>query len=417
MRVVKEARAAARAEAEAKGGGRRARAPSRKALESSGRITGLGAVQWMTPEQKVVEKRRKQILREQRQRSMTVGLGPGLVLETYVVPAASVGSASGVADGGREGGKGGEGGTEEAGGEVSNSEPSWQPVPLHILPEAMAMDRQGRKNWRGRPKPVGNGVGGVGSGDGGRGGHSVSGASSPGVDRKLEEGKKSMLGLGSGKNSLSFYSDSNPSGDSSGVKIKIEILDISEEDGEQEKEQGKEKAQEQEQKKNQEQQQEKEKTQDEEKEPKHEAEKVPAGGDNGSTTGAISTLSSAVARPSPATNKEHEGGVSIEGERPSKRAKQTEDDACRSGVEVAPTTTEAEGKAEDQASAMKVEGKGASKKECLAETEGERQGSGALGKAATKEGGEASNVVASACEFGRYDKPSAFGVNGATQSW
>ncbi|CAM9552838.1 unnamed protein product, partial [Laminaria digitata] len=80
MRIAKEARAEAKAEAEARGGGRRARAPSRKILESSGRITGVGAVQWMTAEQRVVEKRRKDLLKEQRKRSMTVGLGPGLVL-------------------------------------------------------------------------------------------------------------------------------------------------------------------------------------------------------------------------------------------------------------------------------------------------------------------------------------------------
>ena len=228
-----------------------------------------------------------------------------------------------------------------------------------------------------------------------------------------------MVGLGSGKRPFSFYSDSNPSGDSSGVKIKIEILDISGEDEEQEKKQGNEKEQQQQpqQKKNQEQQQEIENTEDKEKEQKHEAEEWAADGGNGSTTGATSTLSSAVACPSPAGDKEHEGGVSTEGQRPSKRAKQTEDDTCRSGVEVEPTTAEAETKVEDQASEMKVEGEGAPKKEFRAEGEGEIEGGAALGKAATKEGGEAGNVAASACEFGRCDKPSVFGVNGATQSW
>ncbi|CAM9356527.1 unnamed protein product [Ectocarpus fasciculatus] len=83
MLVLKQAREAARTEAEVNGGGRRPRAPSRRALEASGRLRGEGA-QWMTREKKAEQARVKTELREKRKQSREAGLKVGVVLEAIV---------------------------------------------------------------------------------------------------------------------------------------------------------------------------------------------------------------------------------------------------------------------------------------------------------------------------------------------
>ncbi|CAM9233732.1 unnamed protein product, partial [Hapterophycus canaliculatus] len=113
MTLVRQAREAAKKEAEAAGGGRRPRAPSRRALEASGRLTDEGA-QWMTRERKEEEVRVNAELREQRKQYRAAGLRVGVVLEAFVpgaLPSGAIGSGdgTGVGDGGGE--VGGEGAT------------------------------------------------------------------------------------------------------------------------------------------------------------------------------------------------------------------------------------------------------------------------------------------------------------------
>ncbi|CAM9550959.1 unnamed protein product [Ectocarpus sp. 12 AP-2014] len=83
MLILKQAREAAKTEAEASGGGRRPRAPSRRALEASGRLRGDGA-QWMTREKKAEQARVNTELREKRKKSREAGLKVGVVLEAFV---------------------------------------------------------------------------------------------------------------------------------------------------------------------------------------------------------------------------------------------------------------------------------------------------------------------------------------------
>ena len=120
--VIKQAREAAKKEAEASGGGRRPRAPSRRALEASGRMKGGGA-QWMTREKKAEEDRVKKELREQRRQYRAAGLNVGVVIEAFVAPA--TGGAAG----------GGNGGGCSAGRETEavRDEPGWQKVPPALL--------------------------------------------------------------------------------------------------------------------------------------------------------------------------------------------------------------------------------------------------------------------------------------------
>ncbi|CAB1108336.1 unnamed protein product [Ectocarpus sp. CCAP 1310/34] len=80
MRLLQEARDSARAAAEASGYGRRARAPSRKFLEASGKIVGESA-QWMTREKKEEQARLSLQLKEQRKAAAAAGLKPGEVIE------------------------------------------------------------------------------------------------------------------------------------------------------------------------------------------------------------------------------------------------------------------------------------------------------------------------------------------------
>eukprot|EP00903_Cladosiphon_okamuranus_P019480 g17913.t2 len=111
--LLQQAREAAKREAEARGGGRRARAPSRRALEAAGRMTDQGA-QWMTQKKKEEQARAATELREQRKRYRAAGLKTGVVLEEFVVgtpEAVAVTGAAGSGDSGREGGGGGAGST------------------------------------------------------------------------------------------------------------------------------------------------------------------------------------------------------------------------------------------------------------------------------------------------------------------
>ncbi|CAM9278635.1 unnamed protein product [Ectocarpus sp. 8 AP-2014] len=87
MRLLQEARDSARAAAEASGCGRRARAPSRKFLEASGKMVGESA-QWMTREKKEEQARLSLTLKEQRKAAAAAGLKPGEVIEAATVAVA-----------------------------------------------------------------------------------------------------------------------------------------------------------------------------------------------------------------------------------------------------------------------------------------------------------------------------------------
>ncbi len=123
--VLRQAREEAKKEAEASGGGRRARAPSRRALEASGRMKGGGA-QWMTREKKAEDARVKKELREQRRQYRAAGLNVGVVIEAFVAP--GTGGVAGDGGGGGAGGGGGGRGT----GEVRGG-PGWQKVSPALL--------------------------------------------------------------------------------------------------------------------------------------------------------------------------------------------------------------------------------------------------------------------------------------------
>lgn len=126
--VLKQAREAAKREAEASGSGRRPRAPSRRALEASGRMKDEGA-QWMTREKKAEQARAQKELREQRRQYRAAGLSVGVVVEAYVAngTAAATGTGDGTVGGGGSGG-GGAGLPDPAHGE-----PGWQKVSPALL--------------------------------------------------------------------------------------------------------------------------------------------------------------------------------------------------------------------------------------------------------------------------------------------
>lgn len=85
--LLRQARETAKKEVEATGSGKRPRAPSRRALEASGRMNDQGA-QWMTRKQKAEETRVKTELREKRKQSKAAGLKLGVVLEEIIGGAA-----------------------------------------------------------------------------------------------------------------------------------------------------------------------------------------------------------------------------------------------------------------------------------------------------------------------------------------
>lgn len=99
MKLLLEARLSARAAAEASGSGRRARAPSRKALEASGKLRNDG-MQWLTREKKEEQARFKRTLKEQRKAAAAAGLKAGHVIETLAVPIVAGGAAVGGVEGG-----------------------------------------------------------------------------------------------------------------------------------------------------------------------------------------------------------------------------------------------------------------------------------------------------------------------------
>lgn len=110
--LVRQARETAKKEAEAAGSGKRARAPSRRALEASGRMKDQGA-QWMTREKKAEETRVKTELREQRKQCKAAGLKFGVVLEAFVGETAGT-AANGADAGNGVGGGAGIGGRKGA---------------------------------------------------------------------------------------------------------------------------------------------------------------------------------------------------------------------------------------------------------------------------------------------------------------
>lgn len=93
------------------GTGRRARAPSRKAMEAAGKAEGEGA-QWMTKEKREEQARLSEKLRRQRKAAAAAGLKAGEVLEEYHVPAIPIDAGApppgGEADASFDGGSGGD---------------------------------------------------------------------------------------------------------------------------------------------------------------------------------------------------------------------------------------------------------------------------------------------------------------------
>lgn len=85
MKLLQEARESARAAAQASGSGHRARAPSRKFLEASGRMVDKSA-QWMTKEMREEQGRIKRELKEQKKAAAAAGLKVGEVIEAIAVP-------------------------------------------------------------------------------------------------------------------------------------------------------------------------------------------------------------------------------------------------------------------------------------------------------------------------------------------
>eukprot|EP00903_Cladosiphon_okamuranus_P007064 g6866.t1 len=136
--VLKKAREAAKREAEASGGGRRPRAPSRRALEASGRMQDEG-LQWMSREKKAEEARAKKELREQRRQYRAAGLSVGVVVEAYVAngTAAATGTGSGAVDGGGSGDRG------VAGLTPAHDESGWRKVSPALLTALLPPKKEG----------------------------------------------------------------------------------------------------------------------------------------------------------------------------------------------------------------------------------------------------------------------------------
>ncbi|CAM9343030.1 unnamed protein product [Ascophyllum nodosum] len=84
INVLKETRESARATAEASGPGRRARIPSRKALEASGKLKNED-IQWLTKEKKEEDAKRVKELKAQRKAAAAAGLKAGEVIEAVAI--------------------------------------------------------------------------------------------------------------------------------------------------------------------------------------------------------------------------------------------------------------------------------------------------------------------------------------------
>lgn len=139
MSLLRQAREEAKKEAEAAGSGRRPRAPSRRALEASGRLKDEGA-QWMTLEKKAEQVRINAELREQRKQCKAAGLKYGVVLEAFVAGTAGTAGTmatkaevvGGVSGDGSIGGDSRNGGGEKA-AESPQFNAEWQKVsPLEL---------------------------------------------------------------------------------------------------------------------------------------------------------------------------------------------------------------------------------------------------------------------------------------------
>ena len=99
IQVDKDIRKSAQARATTSGSGRRARVPSRKALEASGKLKNEG-IQWLTKEMREEEARRMRELRAQRKAAAAVGLKAGQVIEAATIDP-TVGGGRAGDDGGR----------------------------------------------------------------------------------------------------------------------------------------------------------------------------------------------------------------------------------------------------------------------------------------------------------------------------
>lgn len=84
MRIIQQAREKARAEAAASGRGRRARAPSLKALEAAGLMEEEGA-QMMTRARELEEREKTKERKELWKAAIAVGLRPGQVMEAFSI--------------------------------------------------------------------------------------------------------------------------------------------------------------------------------------------------------------------------------------------------------------------------------------------------------------------------------------------
>lgn len=122
--LLRRAREAAKIEAQATG--RRPRAPSRRALEASGRVHVEGA-QWLTREKRAEQARVAAELRKRRKQYKEAGLKFGEVLEELVEPAAVV------SDKGHNAGNVGVGGTVPGRGDPGRQKVS--PVPRATAPQ------------------------------------------------------------------------------------------------------------------------------------------------------------------------------------------------------------------------------------------------------------------------------------------
>ncbi|CAM9356350.1 unnamed protein product [Scytosiphon promiscuus] len=141
MLLVRQARETAKKEARASG--RRPRAPSRRALEASGKMQGEGA-QWMTREKRAEEARKMAELREQRKLYKEAGLKFGVVVESLEEPAAAVSAEGGNTSGG------------SGGAQLARSDPDWQKVPAALLvasPQLESITRGAEERPIKRAKP------------------------------------------------------------------------------------------------------------------------------------------------------------------------------------------------------------------------------------------------------------------------
>eukprot|EP00752_Nemacystus_decipiens_P014593 g12995.t1 len=128
--LLRQVREAAKREAEASGGRRRARAPSRRALEAAGRMTDTGA-QWMTKEKREEMARAALELREQRKRYRAAGLKDGVVLEEFVAGTADTTAVAAIGAAGSGAAGGGSGSKPAGGGRGIESTPAvagWRKV-------------------------------------------------------------------------------------------------------------------------------------------------------------------------------------------------------------------------------------------------------------------------------------------------